>query len=333
MNPFEWSERDFKSNFRLTHDLALQLIDDLYPHYWEMIKDKQDGGSHEIAFELKVLVALKFYATGCYQGNLRESLNLSLSSVSRSIEFITDLIISALAGYVSFPLTEAAKEIIEPAFREKGFPGVIGCIDGTHIAISGVNKEEMYKYMNRKQFASINVQVICDANYRLLNVNPKFCGANHDSYIWSASKIKARLMENYDTPINQKYWLLGDSGYPLEPWLMTPIQNPSTESEEKYNMYHIRVRGIVERTIGIWKQRFRCILGERKLHYEPTKCRKIILATAILHNYLIDNLYEDDDVIQIVPEPNIQQEIHAVDRNLRTLGLEVRQSIINNYFQ
>ena len=35
---------------------------------------------------------------------------------------------------------------------------------------------------------------------------------------------------------NASGWLLGESGYGLRQYLMTPKLNPSTQTEEKYNM-------------------------------------------------------------------------------------------------
>ncbi|XP_036320417.1 putative nuclease HARBI1 [Rhagoletis pomonella] len=65
-------------------------------------------------------------------------------------------------------------------------------------------------------------------------------------------------------------WLLGDAGYPLEPWLMTPYRSVSEGTQQSnYNMRHSRTRNIVERTIGVLKNRFRCLLGARELHYSP----------------------------------------------------------------
>ncbi|KAG8235441.1 hypothetical protein J437_LFUL015789 [Ladona fulva] len=43
-----------------------------------------------------------------------------------------------------------------------------------------------------------------------------------------------------------------DSGYPLQPWLMTPISNlPPDSPEERYNSHHCRARNCVERCIGV----------------------------------------------------------------------------------
>ena len=43
------------------------------------------------------------------------------------------------------------------------FPGIVGCVDGSHIPII-TPKENEFVYVNRKNFHSANVQAVCDAN-------------------------------------------------------------------------------------------------------------------------------------------------------------------------
>lgn len=39
-------------------------------------------------------------------------------------------------------------------------PGVIGLVDGTHIALGRVAKRDEWGYVNRKGFHSINTQIV-----------------------------------------------------------------------------------------------------------------------------------------------------------------------------
>ncbi|CAG4940186.1 unnamed protein product [Parnassius apollo] len=78
----------------------------------------------------------------------------------------------------------------------------------------------------------------------------------------------------------------GDSGYPLEPLLLTPILNAEENTpQSRYTNTHIRSRNNIERCFGVLKSRFRCLL--RKMEYEPTKVGCIVNACAVLHNVCI----------------------------------------------
>lgn len=51
-------------------------------------------------------------------------------------------------------------EIKEHFYKKKNFPGVIGCIDGTHIQIVALGVRERSKYYNRKGFCSLSTTVV-----------------------------------------------------------------------------------------------------------------------------------------------------------------------------
>lgn len=87
---------------------------------------------------------------------------------------------------------------------------------------------------------------------------------------------------------------LGDAGYPSEPWLIRPHRDPDHDSSEaNFNTRHTSGRIIVEQTIGMYKSRFRCLLGaERCLNYDPEKSGLIINTCAALHNTCIEHNIE-----------------------------------------
>ncbi|KAM7299979.1 putative nuclease HARBI1 [Ixodes scapularis] len=77
-----------------------------------------------------------------------------------------------------------------------------------------------------------------------------------------------------------------DSGYPLEPWLITPVPGNHATSTAcgRFNKAHSSIRSVVERCIGLLKNRFRCLQRHRALYYHPSTATAIISACAVLHN-------------------------------------------------
>jgi len=59
--------------------------------------------------------------------------------------------------------------------------------------------------------------------------------------------------------------ILGDSGYALRPWLFTPIRNPQTVADERYNRRHRKTRVIIEQAFGRLKMAWRILHNECRL--------------------------------------------------------------------
>ena len=134
--------------------------------------------------------------------------------------------------FISFPHTPAqVAEIQEEFFNIAGFPRISGVIDCTHVLLHASNLgPDEHVYVNRKGKHSINVQLICKPDYTISNVVARWPGATHDSRIFQMSRICRAFARRRVSGI-----LLGDSGYPLLPFLMTPISNPTTDAERAYN--------------------------------------------------------------------------------------------------
>lgn len=132
----------------------------------------------------------------------------------------------------------------------------------------------------------------------LLNINARYPGATHDSAIWETSSIHRHLKNKYRNGRRNCY-LLGDSGYPLQPWLIIPFEDALPNTREiEFNNCLIRCRNVAETGFGVLKARFRCLRKDRVLHYSHSTAGRIIYACGVLHNmcgkYNIHHEYEDE---------------------------------------
>ncbi|XP_052237807.1 putative nuclease HARBI1 [Dreissena polymorpha] len=156
------------------------------------------------------------------------------------------------------------------------FTQVVGVVDGTHIRIQAPSTNED-DYVNRKGFHSLNVQMICDATFRFVDVVAKWPGSVHDSKIFRESAIRQRFEKGIMTGL-----LLGDSGYGCKRYLMTPHQNTDSPCKERFNISLCRTRVVIEQAFGVLKRRFPCL--HYGLRVQPDRAAKITVACVILHN-------------------------------------------------
>lgn len=124
-------------------------------------------------------------------------------------------------------------------------------------------------------------------------------GSVHDSRIFTNSRCSLRFEEG---DLAGSGLLIGNSGYAQTSIMYTPVPNPQTDSENRYNRAHIRTRNVIERLNGVLKRRFACLA--RKLQNSIPNTCNIIVTCAILHNISISTkqpVLESEIEIEDVP--------------------------------
>lgn len=82
----------------------------------------------------QLLCALRFYATGCFQGTIGDLSGVSTATVNRIVHKVSRAIASLRRDYIVFPETnEEIRRTQRMFFQKAKFPRVIGAIDYTHI--------------------------------------------------------------------------------------------------------------------------------------------------------------------------------------------------------
>ncbi|CAH1977922.1 unnamed protein product [Acanthoscelides obtectus] len=172
-----------------------------------------------------------------------------------------------------------------------------------------------------------------------MNVNSRFPGSTHDSFIWSQSRV-GEFLRTLSEEYMGSFYLLGDSGYPLRPWLITPYlpEPPQDTPESRFNKKIKHIRVSIEQCFGLLKNRFRCLLKDRVLHYAPKTCAKIVNSCAVLHNLCLENnipLYNDQED---VGDGNNFSDALAEERgnlphnNFLERGRHIRNFLARTYF-
>ncbi|XP_045125367.1 putative nuclease HARBI1 [Portunus trituberculatus] len=184
--------------------------------------------------KMKVILTLRYLVTSRIQMYSRDDLGPSQSAISRAITQTLDALadVNILKQFICLPITPDTTVAMKADFINiADFPEVIGVIDGTHVRLM-VPREEEGIYVNSRGYHSINVQMVFDANCRTMDILAKWLGSVSKAQILSRSGVTA-LFERGHVPPNS--YLLGDSGYPSKPWLLTPYQQPLPGPQTRYN--------------------------------------------------------------------------------------------------
>uniref|UniRef100_A0A0A1WVH7 Putative nuclease HARBI1 n=1 Tax=Zeugodacus cucurbitae TaxID=28588 RepID=A0A0A1WVH7_ZEUCU len=276
----EMDDFNFIKNFRVNKRAFTYILRE-----YENVcgNDKRQGS---LSPKLKLAACLRFFATGNYQHCIGKDFNINVaqSTFCGILEEVLNCLEYRLCSrWISNYMTDSEELESKTFFFVKSkIPGVTMAVDGTHIKIMAP-KGDKHLYYNRKGFSSLNVMIVCDHKMQIRYVCAKYPGSSHDSHIWDLSDMKSISATNYRR--GNANLILGDKGYPLQPWLITPFREPITcLRKRRFNTRHAKGRIIVEKTIGLLKSVFRCLCSERGLHYEPFKAARIVNFCCALHN-------------------------------------------------
>ena len=123
---------------------------------------------------------------------------------------------------------------------------------------------------------------------------------------------------------------------------MTPILGAAENTPEAhYNKVHGTARNSVERTIGILKGRFRCLLVHRVLHYHPDIVAKIVVACSVLHNICnraglpAPALSEEELNYErnFISQVQRRLQMHTVSENELVIGRHTRNELVNSLWR
>ena len=262
------------------------------------------GGRFPIPIDKQLMIALWYISSQETIYSISDRFDVTESSVvrcrTRVFEVITDHL---MKDFIVWP-NNAERQYLKAAFiQNSNFPGVVGCLDGSHIAIKAPS-EHPDTYVNRKGYHSLVLQAVCREDLRFTHCVAGWPGSCHDARVLKNSDL-------WDTGLAKcgDGHLVGDAAYPIRRWLMTPFRDNGhlTPAHRRFNNSLSTVRVTIERAFGLLKGRFRRLQLLDTMTVETAV--HIILASCVMHNICILNEdeveeYMDEDRNQPRPRPN-----------------------------
>ena len=164
--------------------------------------------------------------------------------------------------YIKIPETEAETLAATGTFKDLSeLPNIVGAIDGSHIRIK-VPKDNAVDYFSRYQQHDFIIQAVVNDQKLFLDFICGFPGSMHDARVLRRSTIfrKAEQGDILSAPtvhINGNElgpYLVGDSAYPLSPWLIKPYPEGTRDRNEiRFNKQLSSARVKVEYAFGLLK--------------------------------------------------------------------------------
>lgn len=255
---------------------------------------------YRLAIPVLIRVACTLFklAHGANMTVCSEMFAIGRSTVSMVLREVVNAINDTLRHQVMWPSGQRLRETEAKNFQLCGLPGVVGAIDGTHVAISKPQVGAADYYYFKSGGYTLNCQAVVDSEKRFLDLYLGMPGSTNDSRMLRRSSlynlgVNNNLMTGNYTAHGFSPYIIGDLGYPLLTWLMVPHKSVRqlSVSERLFNKRLRRGRCVVENAFGILKQSFRELLVKSDL--AVTFLPDVILSCAILHNILLGQSHEE----------------------------------------
>lgn len=224
------------------------------------------------------------------------------------------------------------------------FEHCVGAIDGKHVRVQCPSSSGSLFY-NYKNFFSIQLQAIVDADLMFTAIDVGDFGMNSDGAVFKHSTFGQALLNNglnLPPPIplgtsgeETPYCFVGDEAYPLKDNLMRPYGARNLDNSKRiFNQRLSRARKCVECAFGILTAKWE--IFQRSLKLNVDNSIKVIMAACALHNFVRarDGKFKDSPVSpDDTPRQPLLTNIEVITQpgRLADSASEIREKF-KNYF-
>ncbi|XP_013409304.1 protein ANTAGONIST OF LIKE HETEROCHROMATIN PROTEIN 1 [Lingula anatina] len=331
-----FDDRDWQESFRMRRETFEYLVNELALHL------PTPGMWRSISMRRRVAVTLWILAHGTDYRTVGHLFGLGRSTVCMIFRHTVVALATHIAPlYIQMPTGERLDAIVRGFEETWGMPQCVGAMDGTHIPIVAP-LEHKGDYYNRKGFYSLVAQVVCDHETRVLDVVVGWPGSVHDARVLANSNVYRKAEEGRLFPMDDQHvrniegidvplFILGDSAYPLKPYLMRPFPDNGhlNRMHTNYNYRHSRARMPIECCFGRTKKKWSIL--QYRIDFDTEFVSHLLMACFALHNISLVHKHEMNfEFILQVEQDREHRGYHPPPREERARfrGKDIRESLM-----
>lgn len=320
----EYDDDTLFNLFHLTRPCLVFIADSIRAR----LRDPPPNTPH-LSSDALVMITLNYYAHGISSASLLTKLGLTHTQCPAIINLVSATISQMTDKFISFPKTERAKATVASNIEAIcEIPNVLGVLASPHfrVRVSPYDKEDYRTFFSPLGYTAVVSQIICDSDGNILSVEKCEVGSTPEQEMWTRSD-KGKEIEKGQCG---DYWLIAGKGYVQSKHVLTPVSDPSSESEDRFNEAHAKIQGIMWSTLSCLMRRFKVLLqlGFAKESSLDQKSN-IIKACCVLHN--IAKKFSVPS-LPVGSEPVYPGKQHSGTLDVSEEALTARQELIDRVF-
>lgn len=334
----------FRRRFRMRRPLFLRIVDALGE--WSPFFTLRVDAANRLGLSpnQKCTAAIRQLANGSPADHLDEYIKIGESTAVECLKlFVKGVIEKFGAEYLRKPTVQDVERLMEIGER-RGFPGMLGSIDCMHWHWEKCPYAWKGMYTRGDHgVPTIILEAVASHDRWIWHAFFGVAGSNNDINVLNQSHLFVEQLRGeapkvqysingrqYDTG-----YYLADGIYPEWPVFVKSIREPQLDTHKLFAEKQEGARKDVECAFGILQSRF-CILRRPARLYEQGDLENVMLACIILHNMIIEDEKDIEQVsldlneegsTYIVQEPTIShgQNPEMEDMLNRNIALHDRQ--------
>ena len=290
-----WEGKKFRRRFRMDYRMFREV---LVPMCKEINVFEMKISSH-ITIEFKILVALRILGRDNDYDTVSELSAIGESTCNEIFrKFVINFSKNYYPRYVTYPEGDELNRVME-VYRQLGFPGACGSMDGTYFRWFGCPKFLTNSCKGKESYPSLGSMVVVDHNRRILHCSNSVHGGENDIGIAHNDKfvqkivngtlqdLEYHLYNKQGQPVVTKGGcIITDGGFLKLPCFIDPDHNNYEVSHLYWSEWLESVRKDIECTFGVLKQSFLFFRSGMRCHSQ-TVIDGSMKTACVLHNMLL----------------------------------------------